>query len=38
MEKFYITPEIEFIEINVEKGFQTSKPGGELEEDEETEE
>lgn len=35
MEKFYETPQIEFIEINVEKGFSNSDivPGGETEGD-----
>ena len=35
MAKFYVTPEIELIEINVEKGFETSDilPGGENEGD-----
>jgi hypothetical protein len=37
MEKFYETPEIELVKVNVEKGF-AGTPSGELNPDEETEE
>lgn len=40
MEKFYVTPEVEYIEINVEKGYAATDilPGGSTEGDNEIDE
>lgn len=41
MEKFYVTPEVEYIEINVEKGYAATGdilPGGSTEGDNEIDE
>ena len=34
MEKFYVSPEVEVLEVAVEKGFEGSVPGGSMEDQE----